>query len=59
MKEPCSVETASKLADNAFEKSTQFIYKVSTRFNRMFEIIFIWMIVVSITLLAIIFKQNE
>ena len=47
------IEKAGRLADNAFECSTKFTYKVANKFNNYFALIFSWLIVLTI---IVVFK---
>lgn len=45
------LDTVSKFADNAFECSTQFTYKVASRLNKFITFIILWMIGLTIFVL--------
>ncbi len=42
------LKIARQLADNAFDCSTKFTYKIAQKFNGLFVIVFFWLIVLTV-----------
>lgn len=45
-------ETAVKLADNAFDCASKFTYRVASRFNNYFTVVFIWLILLTLVVIS-------
>lgn len=49
--ELCTLDTAVKLADNAFDKSTKFTFRVATRHLNYIALILCWLVVLTFIIL--------